>query len=69
LQQNGYSSYDRCCPFYKTVAMLRNMVFFFDQAVHAVEASSGTITWAKIRENMNDIMYKLTSMKFEVGLL
>ena len=23
LQQNGYSSYDRYCPFYKTVGMVR----------------------------------------------
>jgi len=65
LQQNGYSSYDRYCPFYKTVAILRHMVSFYEQALHVVEASSGTITWAKIRENMGDIMYKLTSMKFE----
>jgi V-type H+-transporting ATPase subunit A len=65
LQQNGYSNYDRFCPFYKTVAMLKHMVSFYEQALHVVEASSGTITWAKIRENMSDIMYKLTSMKFE----
>lgn len=25
LQQNGYSPYDRFCPFYKTVGMLKNM--------------------------------------------
>jgi V-type H+-transporting ATPase subunit A len=67
LQQNGYSNYDRYCPFYKTVAMLRHMVSFYDKAIHVVEASSGTITWAKIKENMADILYKLTSMKFEVN--
>ena len=67
LQQNGYSNYDRYCPFYKTVGMLRNMMAFHDHATHTVEASSGQITWAKIREEMGDIMYKLTSMKFEVG--
>ena len=66
LQQNGYSDYDRYCPFYKTIAMLRHMTSFYDQALHVIEASSGTITWAKIRDNMGDIMYKLTSMKFEV---
>ncbi|KAJ3337287.1 hypothetical protein HDU93_001333 [Gonapodya sp. JEL0774] len=65
LQQNGYSSYDRFCPFYKTVGMLRNMMGFYDMATHAVEASSNQITWAKIRESMSDIMYKLSSMKFE----
>ena len=45
--------------------MLRNMIGFYEQAVHTVEATGGGIPWAKIRESMNDIMYKLTSMKFE----
>lgn len=65
LQQNGYSSYDRFCPFYKTAGMLRNMVNFHDQAVHAVEASDGAYSWAKIREATGDMMYRLSSMKFE----
>lgn len=65
LQQNGYSSYDRYCPFYKTVGMLRNMMSFHNQATHAVEVSSNQITWAKIKESMGDLMYKLSSMKFE----
>ncbi|KAI9105432.1 ATP synthase alpha/beta family, nucleotide-binding domain-containing protein [Phlyctochytrium arcticum] len=65
LQQNGFSDYDRCCPFYKTVGMLRNMIAFYDLARHTVEASSNQITWNKIRESMGDILYKLSSMKFE----
>ena len=40
---------------------------FYDMATHAVEASSGTVTWTKIRESMGDILHKLSSMKFEVG--
>jgi V-type H+-transporting ATPase subunit A len=65
LQQNGYSSYDRYCPFYKTVWLLRNMIGFHRLATHAVESSNNQITWAKIRDNMSDILYKLSSMKFE----
>ncbi|KAJ2681323.1 H(+)-transporting V1 sector ATPase subunit A, partial [Coemansia sp. RSA 1285] len=65
LQQNGYSKYDRYCPFYKTTWMLRNMVGFYKHATHTVEATSGQITWAKIRDNMSDIIYRLSSMKFE----
>ncbi|XP_048369396.1 V-type proton ATPase catalytic subunit A-like [Sphaerodactylus townsendi] len=68
LQQNGYSSYDRFCPFYKTVGMLQNMIAFYDLARHAVEStaqSENKITWGIIRENLNDIMYKLSSMKFK----
>ncbi|OZJ03283.1 V-type proton ATPase catalytic subunit A [Bifiguratus adelaidae] len=65
LQQNGYSDYDRYCPFFKTTWMLRNMIGFYNHATHAVEVTSGQITWAKIRDSMGDIMYKLSSMKFE----
>ncbi|PIO23895.1 hypothetical protein AB205_0008790 [Aquarana catesbeiana] len=68
LQQNGYSAYDRFCPFYKTVGMLQNMIAFYDMARHAVEATAqaeNKITWAIIREQLGDIMYKLSSMKFK----
>lgn len=66
LQQNGYSPYDKYCPFYKTVWLLRNMIGFYTHATHAVEVTSNQITWAKIRESMGDLIYKLSSMKFEV---
>ncbi|KAJ2711656.1 H(+)-transporting V1 sector ATPase subunit A [Coemansia spiralis] len=65
LQQNGYSNYDRYCPFYKTTWMLRNMIGFYKQAVHTVESTSNQITWARIRDSMSDIIYRLSSMKFE----
>lgn len=59
----------RFCPFYKTVGMLQNMIAFYDMARHAVEATAqaeNKITWAIIREQLGDIMYKLSSMKFKV---
>ncbi len=65
LQQNGYSDYDRYCPFYKTCWMLRNVMTFYDLATHAVEASGSSINWTKIKEATGDLMYKLSSMKFE----
>merc|ERR1711963_49028 len=68
LQQNGYSPYDRYCPFYKTVGMLRNIVAFYDMARHAVEStaqSENKITWGVIREAMGNILYQLSSMKFK----
>ena len=71
LQQNGYSPYDRYCPFYKTVGMLSNIVAFYDMARHAVETtaqSDNKITWAVIKENMGQIIYQLSSMKFKVSL-
>lgn len=68
LQQNGYTPYDRFCPFYKTVGMLKNIIAFYDMARHSVEStaqSENKITWAIIRDQMNDIIYKLSSMKFK----
>lgn len=75
LQQNSFSSYDRNCPFYKTVGMLRNIIAFHSSALRAVEtgssktgsdgSSSSNLSWSKIREVSTDLMYRLTSMKFE----
>lgn len=68
LQQNGYSAYDRFCPFYKTVGILRNMIAFYDMARHAVESTAqadNKITFATIRDHMGDIMYQISSMKFK----
>lgn len=60
----------RYCPFYKAVGMMKNMIAFYDMARHAVEStaqSDNKITWAIIRDNMGDILYKLSSMKFKVS--
>ncbi|KAM8741599.1 ATPase H+ transporting V1 subunit Aa isoform 1-T2 [Acanthopagrus schlegelii] len=68
LQQNGYTPYDRFCPFYKTVGILSNMIAFYDMARHAVETtaqSDNKITWAMIREHMGETLYKISSMKFK----
>uniref|UniRef100_A0A0N4ZD06 H(+)-transporting two-sector ATPase n=1 Tax=Parastrongyloides trichosuri TaxID=131310 RepID=A0A0N4ZD06_PARTI len=68
LQQNGYTPYDRYCPFYKTVGMLKNMIGFYDLARHAVESTSQSdnkITWKVIEDHMKSLMYELTSMKFK----
>ncbi|XP_071957494.1 V-type proton ATPase catalytic subunit A [Antedon mediterranea] len=68
LQQNGFTPYDRYCPFYKTVGMMQNIISFYDLARRAVEStaqSENKITWAIIRDSMSDIMYQLSSMKFK----
>lgn len=68
LQQNGYSPYDRYCPFYKTVGMLKNIITFYDLARHAVETTAtqdNKVTWNVIREAMSNIIYQLASMKFK----
>jgi V-type H+-transporting ATPase subunit A len=68
LQQNGFSPYDRYCPFWKTVAILRNMISFYTQARHICESTANSdtkVTLAIIKEQMKDIMYEISSMKFE----
>jgi V-type H+-transporting ATPase subunit A len=68
LQQNGYSAYDRFCPFYKTVGMMRNICAFHDMARRSVEAtaqSENRITLAIIKDQMGQILYELSSMKFQ----
>jgi vacuolar-type H+-ATPase catalytic subunit A/Vma1 len=39
LAQNAYSPYDPCCPFYKSVWMLKNMILFYTLALKSVELS------------------------------
>lgn len=75
LQQNSFSTYDRNCPFYKTVGMLRNICTFHSAALKAVSEGSGedaptvtggsSMTWARIKESSGELMYRLSSMKFE----
>jgi len=68
LQQNGYSKYDRYCPFYKTVGMMRNMCTFYELGkglVKRTEGSEKKVTYAMIKESMGDLLYRLTSMKFK----
>ena len=37
LAQNATQDYDKCCPLWKAVWMMRNMVLFFNRAKQAVE--------------------------------
>jgi V-type H+-transporting ATPase subunit A len=67
LQQNGFSKYDRFCPFYKTSWMMKNICYFYAKAQKAIESSSEErkITWLSIKNAMGDLLYELTSMKFQ----
>ncbi|KYQ90179.1 vacuolar H+-ATPase A subunit [Tieghemostelium lacteum] len=66
LQQNGFTPYDKCCPFFKTIWMLRNMMTFYNLAQKAVENSTPDhkVTWNQIRNDMKDILTRITRMKF-----
>ncbi|KAK4311828.1 hypothetical protein Pmani_016700 [Petrolisthes manimaculis] len=68
LQQNSYTSYDRFCPFYKTVGMMRNVIAFYDmsrQIVNRTAQSDNKVTWQIIKDSMGSIMHELSSMKFK----
>jgi len=70
LQQNSFTKYDKYCPFYKAVFMLKNIILFYDLSNAAVEKTSsggdhGKITLNVIKQRMSDLIYKLSSMKFE----
>ncbi|KAG2487779.1 hypothetical protein HYH03_013623 [Edaphochlamys debaryana] len=71
LQQNSFTKYDKYCPFYKSVEMMRNISTFHRLATAAVEktaagnAEGQKITLNVIKQRMSDTLYKLTSQKFE----
>lgn len=66
LQQNAFTPYDKFCPLYKTVWMLRNIVTFYEEAQRVVAESAGDqkITWNYIREKIPTAYTGLTEMKF-----
>ncbi|KAL6784435.1 ATPVA1 [Auxenochlorella protothecoides x Auxenochlorella symbiontica] len=71
LQQNSFTPYDKYCPFYKSVDMLRNMIAFHNAANAAVERSASSasdgskLTFNVIKTRLSDVLYKLSSQKFE----
>lgn len=67
LQQNGFTPYDKFCPFYKTVGMLKCIIHFHDAAQKAVESAGQEkkMTWNYIKQELNQLIYKVTSLKFE----
>eukprot|EP00735_Rhodelphis_limneticus_P006831 TRINITY_DN19280_c0_g1::TRINITY_DN19280_c0_g1_i1::g.15800::m.15800 TRINITY_DN19280_c0_g1::TRINITY_DN19280_c0_g1_i1::g.15800 ORF type:complete len:630 (-),score=189.44,sp/P13548/VATA_VIGRR/70.55/0.0,ATP-synt_ab/PF00006.20/1.7e-110,ATP-synt_ab_C/PF00306.22/9.9e-23,ATP-synt_ab_N/PF02874.18/5.7e-14,ATP-synt_ab_N/PF02874.18/1.4e+03,DUF3553/PF12073.3/0.039,DUF3553/PF12073.3/3.3e+03,AAA_14/PF13173.1/0.047,AAA_16/PF13191.1/1.1,AAA_16/PF13191.1/8.7e+02 TRINITY_DN19280_c0_g1_i1:560-2410(-) len=66
LAQNATTAYDKYCPFYKSVWMLKNFMTFFDLATKAIENSTvdHRVTLAGIKQQMGPLMYSLVSMKF-----
>ena len=69
--QKPNKRYDRYCPFYKSVGMMKNISTFHRLATAAVEktasgnADGARITLNVIKQRLSDTLYKLTSQKFE----
>jgi len=66
LAQNGFSEWDKYCPFYKTVWMLRIFVFFYEEAIKAVKQSNGKLTWNKIKNKLSKQVQSLSQLKFQL---
>jgi len=66
LQQNGFSTYDKYCPFYKTVWMLRNFAAYYDLAQKALDEAptDQKLTWNQIKQHTQDVLNKLPELKF-----
>jgi V-type H+-transporting ATPase subunit A len=66
LQQNAFSEWDKFCPLYKTVWMIRNICTFFDKATKAVQESSADnpVSFGRIRSELGVHFVNLTKMKF-----
>ncbi|WUR02322.1 V-type proton ATPase catalytic subunit A (VMA1) [Vairimorpha necatrix] len=62
LQQNGYSDYDRYCPFIKTRLMLKNIIEYFEKAQKMITVKKKT--WTEIKKETEEIFYRLMKMKF-----
>nr|AHA83579.1 V-type proton ATPase subunit A [Hevea brasiliensis] len=69
LAQNAFTPYDKFCPFYKSVWMMRNIIHFYNLANQSVERAAGMdgqkITYSLIKHRLGDLFYRLVSQKFE----
>jgi V-type H+-transporting ATPase subunit A len=67
LQQNGYAKYDRYCPFYKTIWMMKNFCCYYDQAMQILESAppDQKLTWNQIQAQTKSVFLSLSNMKFQ----
>ncbi|KAH9385535.1 V-type H+-transporting ATPase subunit A [Nematocida major] len=64
MQQNGVSSYDKYCPFYKTVLMSNTIVSYYNVCKDLIETRV-VPSWEFLLNETQEIYYRLTRMKFE----
>ena len=67
LAQNGFSSYDKFCPFYKTSWMLKNLCQYYSLGQREIsrtkDAQSGRVTFATMKDKTEDLLLRLVRMK------
>jgi V-type H+-transporting ATPase subunit A len=67
LQQNGFTEWDKECPFYKTIWMMKNFIGFYDLAGQALSSSSDhKLSWHQIKTHTDVCYKKLSDMKFRL---
>jgi len=67
LQQNGYAKYDRYCPFYKTIWMMKIFCTYYDQAMQILESAptDQKLTWHQIQAQTKAAFNSLAQLKFQ----
>merc|ERR1711935_250376 len=71
LAQNGFSDWDKTCPFSKTCWVLKNICDFHKCALKAIENSSAEhkVTWFRLQTafaGSDGIIYKIASQKLKL---
>jgi len=67
LQQNGFSEWDKQCPFWKTTWMMRNFIGYYDLAGQALSSSADhKLSWNQIKTQTAPVYKKLSEMKFRL---
>ena len=63
LQQNGFSDYDKYCPFLKTRHMLQNIMYFYKRALVVLVKTD----WSLLHESAKEILLSLSKMKYFIN--
>jgi len=67
LQQNGYTEWDKFCPFWKTSCMMQNFIHYYDKATEALQnAADHKLSWNQIKTQTTGVYKKLSEMKFQL---
>jgi V-type H+-transporting ATPase subunit A len=68
LQQNLFTPYDRYCPLYKTLGLMRVYTAYYDALVRAVTGPC-KVSFALLREGLLSLEYKISNAKFAVHII
>lgn len=66
LQQNAFSAYDKTCPIYKAIGMLKCIITLYDCSLRAIKDLVGDkkMTWGVIKTSLRQTIQKVREAKF-----